>query len=902
MDSKPGPSRLGPRQMLLPLPPSPSRPRRTMSPTSFSSTSSLPSMPSSSSSSSSITTVETDARQSPPLSSSSTNGLGKRQRRNKSTASMRRVWLATALAFIALSGQQPLLGASTAAAAPSPSHGESLEQRDTRFASSSPWKGKARDTSGAYTEAGNNGHFLAAPVGAGAGPIADAADGQERILKAIYPDRNGVPSQQAIVEASLERLSGSKVPVVHPTPSATTGILQRRDTPGMMNEHGNNVKRGTRLVPRQAAHAYASGIIADWTHQGRSVWFQRKAIIIVSCFLAIFIVLIIGAAAFLRSRQTEEELSLEEQENQELADEAALKRMKEERRMRSGGRRRRKDLDEDEKQDADELAAGKKKKKRMNGRRGNAMTREATSGSGSSTAVSRMRVSRWIKAPADFVRGNRGSGEQTLAGDTNDAASIRSSQSSSRRRQRLGDARTERTEVEYSTPPTTGGDGSDLQAVSSDPSSSSPTTSMDTSSGSGGSSSRAVALDASDFQAADAAGAAPEQVLPPAYIPAAGQSGSNLPPQSPPPVDGGNASLPRPEYQRPLAGSQVVTDAKHPSGPDMGPLPPPQGSSAVLLSDNVDETTNASREGAAHIATDDKARLAALAAAASAPATTSAPFYSSRGAASAPTEASDASPSAPALDVDEDGFEQDALASLAGVAPSTDLDGRASSQVAPSYTRANDSRVSAGSSGESAQSSLLPQPPRPHNQAFSPFDRPYHHMMPYTPSPSRRDESNQTMSSSVPQSSTSPTTVPDAAGSLSSPSAPSSSTDDNADEEATMSAERKRRRAEKQREADEESALSPSSPGDFAAGGLGLGSAGAAAAGISLPAYSGRSSYGGAGADAGAGAGADAATATAPAIETLFEEDESAAAPPDVGDYGATTDTPAPSAPPHTDF
>lgn len=176
---------------------------------------------------------------------------------------MRRVWLAAALAVVALSGQQSLLSVTAAAAAPSPSYLESFEQRDARLASSSPWKGKARDTSGAYTESSNKGHFAAAVAG-GAGAIADAADDvQERVLKAMQLDRNGEQSRQAIVEGSLERLSGSKVPFVPPSPSAKSITLQRRDTSGIMNDQGPKVERGTRLVARQAAHAYASGIIAE---------------------------------------------------------------------------------------------------------------------------------------------------------------------------------------------------------------------------------------------------------------------------------------------------------------------------------------------------------------------------------------------------------------------------------------------------------------------------------------------------------------------------------------------------------------------------------------------------------------------------------------------------------------
>jgi len=173
---------------------------------------------------------------------------------------MRRVWLAAALAFVALSGQRALLGA-TAAAAPPASYLESLEQRGARFASSSPWKGKARDTSAAHTDAPINAHFLAASAGDGTG--ADAADAQERVPKAMYPDRNGERSRQAIVEANLGKLSRSKVPFEPPSPTAKSITLRRRDSAAIMNEYGSKVERGTRLVARQAAHAYASGIIAE---------------------------------------------------------------------------------------------------------------------------------------------------------------------------------------------------------------------------------------------------------------------------------------------------------------------------------------------------------------------------------------------------------------------------------------------------------------------------------------------------------------------------------------------------------------------------------------------------------------------------------------------------------------
>ncbi|UZJ55863.1 hypothetical protein CBS101457_005183 [Exobasidium rhododendri] len=83
------------------------------------------------------------------------------------------------------------------------------------------------------------------------------------------------------------------------------------------------------LVPS----AFASNIASSWDPGKRSIWFQRKAVIICSIFLAIFIVLIIGAAVFLRDKRI-----LEAEGDIDVSDEAALKKMKEEREMRKGGR------------------------------------------------------------------------------------------------------------------------------------------------------------------------------------------------------------------------------------------------------------------------------------------------------------------------------------------------------------------------------------------------------------------------------------------------------------------------------------------------------------------------------------------------------------------------------------
>ena len=50
---------------------------------------------------------------------------------------------------------------------------------------------------------------------------------------------------------------------------------------------------------------------AVWTYAKRSVWFEKRAILVVSIFLAIFIIIIVGIAVFLRDRSAlESALSL----------------------------------------------------------------------------------------------------------------------------------------------------------------------------------------------------------------------------------------------------------------------------------------------------------------------------------------------------------------------------------------------------------------------------------------------------------------------------------------------------------------------------------------------------------------------------------------------------------------
>lgn len=83
--------------------------------------------------------------------------------------------------------------------------------------------------------------------------------------------------------------------------------------------------------------ALVSSIASSWDPRQRSVWFQRKAVIITSVFLAILIVLIIGAAAFIRDKREDDA-----EDEVDVSDETALKRMREEREMRKGSKKNRK--------------------------------------------------------------------------------------------------------------------------------------------------------------------------------------------------------------------------------------------------------------------------------------------------------------------------------------------------------------------------------------------------------------------------------------------------------------------------------------------------------------------------------------------------------------------------------
>ncbi|SJX65755.1 uncharacterized protein SRS1_16314 [Sporisorium reilianum f. sp. reilianum] len=555
------------------------------------------------------------------------------------------------------------------------------------------------------------------------------------------------------------------------------------------------LKRATQSAHRYSLpSSYPSSIASSWSRPERSVWFQQKAIIITSIFLAIFIVLFIGAAVFLRERKFDDELA-------GLDDEEALQRIEE--RMTMGR------FSEPVEKDSDSPSGGGKFKRRF--RLGSKRSEKdgnnpdsSQPSSASSSAVRRKRhlVSRW-------TRGNLRDSNDTMRG-VSDTVSVRSGRSA--RRAALGDPRTpqESVEITYDTDgaevPRTNresdgtGAGNDARnstdaLVADRPRSPPPphpdnaSRRQESSSSEGRSSSNAdaahrtrpsgsdasvqsprrVLLDDSDFQAADAAETQHNEMrhMPPAYIPSGsgGLSGSSY--------DGAA-----------VAAAIARGDAKH------GIPPPEERDSTVsheVISAVLAQPPAASRHAyepatgpvAAHIATDDKAVLGALSAAASMPSApavdrdVSAPAYGARegsaaggssNVASAPSAAA-AGPSAPDLEADADGFEVVPPAAIAS--GSTTQTGFA------------DEKAASKGKGKQVQSeSLLPAPPTAVEPAFSPFDQPYR--------------------SAGPPGSNAPTSPP--SGRVSPPLGRTSTSD-------APSAPMSPRKSEKQREAEQEQQL-----------------------------------------------------------------------------------------------
>lgn len=394
------------------------------------------------------------------------------------------------------------------------------------------------------------------------------------------------------------------------------------------------------------------------------MWFQQKAIIITSIFLAIFIVLFIGAAVFLRERKFDDELA-------GLDDEEALERIEE--RMTMG-----RFSDPPEKD-----SGGKKRRFRLRKGKKEESMAETEPSTGSSSAVKRRKhlVSRWTRG--------RDSGD-TSARSVSDTASVRSGRTA--RRVGLGDPRAQQESVEV-VQDESGEVNPEIAPTSTEdrprspppPHPNSTGTAVDPNLPSPHPSPHRILLDDSDFRAADIAEV---QHMPPAYIPASSST---------------SAANPAPS----LAAALARGDEKHgiPPPEERDPDLSPEVIHAVLSRAPSSSEEEASGVVAAHIATDDKALLSALREGASMPnAAPSAPAYADSGTSSSTVQVS--TPTAPALEVDNDGFELPADVGEKGK-------GKAK---APSP-------------------SLLPAPPSAVETAFSPFDQPYRSPHPSTPVP-----------------------------------------------------------------------------------------------------------------------------------------------------------------------
>ena len=550
--------------------------------------------------------------------------------------------------------------------------------------------------------------------------------------------------------------------------------------------------------------ALLPSVSSSWESPVRSVWFARKAIFIVSIFLAIIIVLSIGAAVFLRDRSYD----LEEDETDEDAIARVLagrgqEQERKKRKKKGGG------ADDDE--DGGDDAAGQIAEKASIG--GGRKSRARGAAATSPTPGSKRPVTKWIKAAAMmptsaalFMTGRRrkarsvGLGGETDADDDGIASlasggrgsldgtsgrrstsslarraddsrsvsasprasfqsrrsvagsSLRSDTSGSpsgggirqrrTRRPRLGSGE-ERVQIEYDALETSSGSGGSGTHPAT-------TTTAGTMSSGGASSSLLLdhppstttatrRLDVDDFSAAEAAeargaGGAPEspvdELLPPAYI----STRALAPPGSSRATAAASGTAASAEaMQRALAAagrtehkdaSQSAMDTDFSAG---APLGSPSGATDNSLSSS--SPTHEGQRPVAHIATDDKAVLGALNAAASQP-MGAAPVYQTAEDAAAtaaggslpPAVAADAvvnapapepdlldqhalQPTAPPIDLDDDGFEQ-----LESQTPalSRQSSGRPDLEADPSAL---------GTKGKTP--SLLPAPPVPHTPAFS---------------------------------------------------------------------------------------------------------------------------------------------------------------------------------------
>lgn len=477
----------------------------------------------------------------------------------------------------------------------------------------------------------------------------------------------------------------------NPTQSFLQDVKQRdklsKEATPSLSKRGENIYADTSNTSTRTFNvpaSFTSNLANAWDPGRRSVWFQRKAVIITSIFLAIFIVLIIGCTVFLRDKRDDE---LDEE--YDVSDEAALQRMRDEREMRLGSR-------------------GEKKSKRRKKK-----DEDKAGGDGTTTAIA---ASKWARLPTRKIRlRKKKSTGSSSAQDDDSRASIDRNDNFNRTSTLLTGADTQShnpaSESSQQVSPRT--HTSDGQIPDEPPplpptieeDGSAPATSSTTGDSSPGSNQNAVRtrLNAADIDYADAEEERMRlsDALPPAYIPSQnrgqGVGGSNAIPSS-------SSNVLHPSANRHLAGQSEEAlvaahgDSKramHTEAEGMAADSDVQMSTDEDLSTAM-PTSSLGLEG--HIATDDKNVLSRMRDAASRPDST--PHYI----ASAPgsSSLSNTLASAPVFSEEDEINQQLALSA-----------GGSGSQIPSTIQNAE-------------ASSILPAPPAPHIQStFSQFDLPY---------------------------------------------------------------------------------------------------------------------------------------------------------------------------------
>lgn len=549
----------------------------------------------------------------------------------------------------------------SAQAAPSPLHSESLRIRQISERGSRPIAESAyHQRSDNADRDGNRLNLLRRTSDVNWGAINEKSDH----LLFVAPDNPILSPLQDIKQRQGDSIE------------ATPSLLKRGDA--------YNASTRTFNVPA----SFTSNLANAWDPGSRSVWFQRKAVIITSIFLAIFIVLIIGCTVFLRDKRDDEM-----EEEYDVSDEAALQRMRDEREMRLGSR-------------------GEKKSKRRKKKDDQSSNKEG--GDGATTAIV---ASRWARLPTRKIRLRKKKSTGSSSGQNDDnRASLDRENDANRTSTSLTGADTQNSNPasvssQHVSPTTHSSDGQIpneppplLPTIGED--GAAPATSSIAGTSSPGSNQNAgrTRLNAADLDYAEEEEERMllSDALPPAYISSQnrGPGGSNAGPSS--------SNVLHPSANRQLAGQSEEAlvaargDSKRPMHAEHEEM---VGNSDLQMSVDNEASTGVSTSSLGlegHIATDDKNVLSRMREAASRP--DSSPHYVP----SAPGGSSlgNANASAPVFNEEEEINQQLALST-----------GALESQISSTIQQAEGS-------------SVLPAPPAPHIQSsFSHFDLPYsaHH-------------------------------------------------------------------------------------------------------------------------------------------------------------------------------